>query len=252
MSDDRDTTTGRMASATPNEQGEEVTVLYVSRTDAKRLKNLLEQRDLLNKDFRMAPATSEEWQDYIAVPIIKDSFEVRNFDGIRGEGSEFCRYSSSLLGNHLQRRPRKQKGDPSTSHTLVQLALWNTAESFRSQSPSNLTKETAWRRIKSLDIAVCPRNLELLGDDNTLVIHRRAFNLQDETFRQLVHGAGCQTEDAQKEFMFELWKQLATVYKSPRVVKKGEVHPDSSVRESGYRLLWPLSGVPDQTGKHFL
>ena len=241
------TTTARMTSL--NDRGEEVTVLYVSRTDAKRLKNLLEQKGLLNKDFRMAPAaTSEEWKDCIAVPIIKDSLEILNLDGVLGCGVQFCPYSSSLLGKHLQRTPRKQKGD-SSSRTLVQLALWNTCEAFRSRSASSLTKEKIWEIIQTLNIAVCPRNLELLGDDDTLVIHRRAFDLQDGDFQHLVHEAGCQTEDSQKEFMSELWKQLAAVYKSPRVVRKGQVDPDSGIRESGYLLLWPYSGVPDQTGK---
>lgn len=39
--------------------------------------------------------------------------------------------------------------------------------------------------------------------------------------------------------MKELWSQVAIAYKCPRILRKGGVDPNSRIRQTGYRLLWP-------------
>jgi hypothetical protein len=236
-----------MPSTPPEQQGEVVVVLYVLKKDAKLVKNDLEGKGLLNKDFRMMPGVNK-WDECIAVPIIQDdSDESYTSEHVVGYGHHCCPYSTSLLGNHQHRTPRTNGEATSASSrlTLVQRALLSTADSFRQQP---CTEEALIETIESLNLALCPRTLEMLGDDNTLVVPRKAFDKTDDAFREYILASGCE-ETRFGDFFVELWKQLAACYKSPRVVRKGEVDRDSGVRESGYRLLWPFSGIPDKTGK---
>jgi hypothetical protein len=226
------------------EGGEDVRVLYVLKRNAKKVKNDLEEEGILNKDFRMMEGVGDEWKECIAVPIIEDPSKSYSSDDVMGYGRQLCPYSTSLLGNHQQRRPRTG-GETTTSNlTMVQRALLSTADSFRPRSPED---DPLTNAVQSLRLALCPKSLEMLGDDNTLVIPRKAFDTKDNTFREFVLQAGC-SENRVDEFLPELWKQLATYYKSSRVVRKGEIDPESGVRESGYRLLWPYSGIPERTG----
>jgi hypothetical protein len=228
-----------------SEQGEEVSVLYVSKRNAKKVKNDLEEEGILNKDFRMT-AGVDGWNECIAVPIIEESSTSYSSDVVMGYGQQLCPYSTSVLGNQQQRRPRTGDEAATSSLTMIQQALLSTADSFRPQSSKEDPLTSA---VKSFSLALCPKTLEMLGDDNTLVIPRKAFDRKNNTFLEFVLQAGC-SENRLDEFFEELWKQLATYYKSPRVVRKGEVDPESGVRESGYRLLWPYSGIPERTGMY--
>lgn len=40
-------------------------------------------------------------------------------------------------------------------------------------------------------------------------------------------------------FLMRLWEALASLHQCHRVVRKGRVDPNSGVRESGYKILWP-------------
>lgn len=224
--------------------------MFVLKRNAKHVKNELEKQDnVLHKDFRMTPAVSVEWKECIAVPIIKDSGYTPSFEAgvIMGYGRQYCPYSTSLLGNHQHRTPRTghETNSSSSNLTLVQRALLSTADVFR---PGSYTDDLLVTTVESLSLVLCPKKLEKLGDDNTLVVPRRAFDGNDEAFRDFVRECGYKGGDLD-DYFSELWKQLASYSKSPRVVRKGEVDPESGVRESGYRMLWPFSGVPDETGK---
>jgi len=111
--------------------------------------------------------------------------------------------------------------------------------------------------VLSLDSAACPRSLEVLGDDNTLIIPKRSFNPMfskeeedgsDEStwstplsFPSFLRRVGININAAAATyngFMEDLWSNLAEAFKSPRVVRKGEIDPASPVRESCCKLLW--------------
>jgi hypothetical protein len=225
------------------DRGEDVGVLYVLKRNAKKVKNDLEEEGILNKDFRMNEGVGD-WKECIAVPIIEDSSKSYSSDDVMGYGRQLCPYSTSLLGNHQQRRPRTDGKTTISSLTMVQRALLSTADSFHPRSPDD---DSLTNVIQSLGLALCPKTLEMLGDDKTLVIPLKAFDGKDSTFREFVLQAGC-SENRVDEFVQELWKQLAAYYKISRVVRKGEIDPESGVRQSGYRLLWPYSGIPETTG----
>lgn len=95
---------------------------------------------------------------------------------------------------------------------------------------------------------MCPKKLEVIGDDRTLVIPRKAFRQDDDEFASLCSLAV--SNDGQfSDWRTNFWKYFATFMGRPRVVRRGDIDPDSSIRESGHRLLWPhCSGQPDETG----
>ena len=224
--------------------GEDVGVLYVLKRSAKKVKNDLEEEGMLNKDFRMMGGVGDEWKECIAVPIIEDPSKSYSSDEIMGYGRQLCPYSTSLLGNHQQRTPRTGEKTTTSVLTMLQRALLSTADSFQPRSPED---DSLTKVVQSLSLTLCPKKLEMVGDDNTLVIPRKAFDGKDDTFREFIVQAGC-NENCVDEFLQELWKQLAAYYKVPRVVRKGEIDAESPVRVSGYRLLWPFTGIPETTG----
>jgi hypothetical protein len=225
-------------------RGEDVGVLYVLKRNAKKVKNDLEEEGILNKDFRMMEGVGDEWKECIAVPIIEDSSKSYSSNDVMGHGRQLCPYSTSLLGNHQQRTPRTGEKPTASSLTMLQRALLSTADIFHPRSPED---DSLTKVVQSLSLTLCPKKLEMVGDDNTLVIPRKAFDGKDDTFREFILQAGC-SENRVDEFLQELWKQLAAYYKVPRVVRKGEIDAESPVRVSGYRLLWPYSGIAQATG----
>jgi hypothetical protein len=239
----------------PDRVGEVVAVVYADRSQAKMVKSELERKGILNKDFRMASAAAFEgtFPDCIALPVIAVADAIPASKHILGSGTQFCYFSTSLLGNHMQRIPRKHGIDSSKQRlTLVQRALLCASEDFAGrQSPNTMMdRESIQERILSLNIAICPRNLELLGDDNTLVLNRRNFDPTNDHFMALLQHVGCQNApDKTEAYLIILYENLMRLYQSPRLVRKGKVDPASRVRESGYQLTWPFRGVPAETGR---
>jgi hypothetical protein len=142
--------------------------------------------------------------------------------------------------------------------------------------------ETLTRRLSN---RTCPRKLETLGDDRTVVIPRWSFLVDENSgsenncnshqqakgktnrktnqnechdeFRKFLidvvalgrknddnHHDGGDDEAMADAFSFEmqslLWEKIAADYKCSRVVRRGDVDPESGVRESGHRILWPI------------
>lgn len=227
-------------------RGEVVRVLYVAKQDAKRIKTILEEHQILNKDFRLQKR--EHDQTLLAVPILEDcdlsELEVPELL-VREEGRQFCLYSTSMLGNHQHRKAKRRNNhiltttdDHLLSMTLVQRALWKT-----------MKNRTEWRAkddrcllelISQLPVQLCPRTVELLGDDSTVVLNRGAFDPQNHQFEQLVKSEELESSSS---FFEQLWENLAQLYQSKRVVRKGPIDPNSPIRESGYRLLWVHSSI---------
>lgn len=240
-------------SAIHTDKGETVAVLYVEKRTAKQIKVALESSDELNKDFRMGVVTEKgQHENTIAVPVreMKDAYSTWN--GVVGHGTAFCLYSSAILGNHAGRIAQSQRNKTSTtssSHiersllvSAKEIGLLMSGEGEDHQSTHLLS------RIGTLDLAVCPKKLEYLGDDRTVVLSRKAFSLDETSFVAFLESIGCGNRTSQEEFVAVFYKNLATTCKSPRIVRKGEIAPSSGIRESSYRLVWPFCGVSETTG----
>ena len=220
--------------------GEIVHVLYVEAQNAKLVKTMLENEDLIHSDFRMTnknhlgdPA-DPKFHNCIAIPILgeTDSEQVVAFlsiccDGlVKGSGLQFCPYSSAFLGNGANRnsalrRKRLQEWRP----TLVQTALF---EDITDSKPI----DNLWQHIRALPPQICPSKLEILGDDRTLVIPPKALDLCHDEMRALLSLAH------NSDFLPLLWDKLATLHQSHRVVRRGIVDRNSHTRQSGYTILW--------------
>ena len=230
------------------ENGADVTVVYVEKLLAKQVKTFLENNDRIHKDFRMVPGEGQ-WIGSIAIPVKKSSVELRKMEGVLGEGVAYCPFSTSLLGNHKGRTATASTTkDNNNPPSLVEQALIDT---ITEQKLKEFIDISSWLdSIRSLKPRICPKKLEYLGDDRTLVLSRSAFSLEEESFVSFLRLCGCEKVDQQEDFVSSLWKHLARVHKSPRLVRRGEVAPSSGIRESNYRLLWPFSGIPDTTGTY--
>lgn len=229
--------------------GDSVSVLFVEKRHAKQVKTALESTDELNKDFRMVPAAGD-WQGTIAVPVRDNNKdEYNSMPGVRGKGVFFCPFSTSLLGNQVGRKAKVAASRNSVEAcTLIEQALLANLERHCLSTGDSDDLASLLARVRGLDLLVCPKKCEYLGDDRTLVLQRRVFSLEEMPFVTFLDSVGCSDSDRKKAFLETLWQELALAHKSPRVVRRGEIAPSSGVRESNYRLLWPFSGVPDDTG----
>ena len=237
---------------------------------------------------------------------------------IIGYGRHECPLSTSMLGNNNKRIVVKNTSQPNSDanghrrtssssntpltnvqHVLIEaLTLWlqhlqcadhdtknNQNTVLTHHHPRDIhgnvaRVETLTRRLSS---RTCPRKLEIIGDDRTVVIPRWSFLVDENSgsgnncnshqtksktnrktnqnecrdeFRKFLidvalgrrndndHHDGGDDEAIADAFFFEmqslLWEKIATDYKCSRVVRRGEVDPESGVRESGHRILWPI------------
>lgn len=196
-------------------------------------------------------------------------------------GRQLCPFSSSAMGNQnhaMTSRLAQQNCDGimekknQNNHAaaeirnltnihcvvveiLVDYYSENTKKSDSSLDQKELTSLQAMvkTKVSSLSIKTCPKKLEVMGDDRTLVVPSTAFLLQEQEttndFHQLlmnfsskIHNDCPDRTDHPTMYKIQekLWKNLASLYKSPRVVRRGDIDPESGVRESGHRILWPL------------
>jgi len=131
--------------------------------------------------------------------------------------------------------------------------LINTISQFSSAQCCDETtnKQEIENFVASLSKGTCPKKLELIGDDRTLVIPKGALSLKEESFQSLLRrfvsivndrdiekGGEIELEGNVSSFLTMLWSNLAEMYMSPRVVRRGDIDPNSKVRESGHVLLW--------------
>ena len=98
----------------------------------------------------------------------------------------------------------------------------------------------------------CPKSVEILGSD--VVIVREGDFAIAEVGEGGDRGGGATVRGVSVDEDEEFWKVLAEANGATRVVRRGEINPDSPVRRSGHRMLYPKSkawqveGVPDDTG----
>jgi len=239
------------------------------------------------KDLRSLSLQSDiiSSRDCIAVPInqecmnamLKESRIEKHDDWsnyVVRYGRQICPFKPSILGNSSTNSNIRLSNDmhesfidlSSTStetiynieydkYTLIQKILIQTITLYHRQNNSSTTwdKEKSSRlkeNIYSLSNDSCPRKLELLGDDRTLVIPRKAFRLDiDHTFRNILeflHTEACSKQilchnkmlEKERYFMDKFWENLAVAHGSKRVVRRGEIDPNSKIRQSGHSILW--------------
>ncbi|KAL3803487.1 LOW QUALITY PROTEIN: hypothetical protein HJC23_014035 [Cyclotella cryptica] len=227
----------------------------------------------------------------IAVPVAQVCFEkFRDYSwpaDIVGFGMHFCPFSTSMGNSNRstssctsaqsthsyeisygQDNAIFPAGQNSPSLNDVQHSLVETLVSYRLQSRNDVeytpTEEKIILRanilnsVLALSPQTCPRNLEVLGDDRTLVVPRWSFYLinnddchagilndkRERTgeFRHLLQHYKVEFESdhiAFAKIQSLLWENLARFHRSPRVVRRGDIYPESGIRESGHRILWP-------------
>jgi tRNA G37 N-methylase Trm5 len=206
--------------------GEFINVIYVLKRHAKTVKTSLEQNALLDTRFRMTPSDA---QDCIAIPVKARPEHMSAM--ILGYGRQVCLYSTAKLGNNKTQLPL------ANDLTLVQQGLLNylveQATLLGAPIDDDDSKGALIRKIQELDVRFFPRKLEFIGDDKTLVIPSHAFDSKNATIVVTCHDL--------------LWKSLAHVHNSPRVVRRGKIDPNSSIRESGHTILWPVPST-ESTG----
>jgi tRNA G37 N-methylase Trm5 len=259
--------------------GDRVKVVFVDKKDAKTVKKQLVDDGLLNKDFRMIPASgsfattqivhskkSKEFNEvhpsWIAIPVVEamssdELVLVRSIPLVAATGYHWCPYSTKVLGNGGRQKLVMNNCDKSEDTSsmgndnlsLIQLVILNEESSKRISSSSD-PFSTVVKLVRQLDATACPQRLERLGDDQTLVIPPLSF--EGEEFTSLLRQVWTiQNQDVAADsdtVLKDFWRRLAHAHNSPRIVRRGGIDPNSKIRESGHRLVWPYEGVPDSTG----
>lgn len=236
-----------MPQTSSREKGGVCSCLYVTKAKANAVKKTLRDEHKIHKDFRIAESSSPNFPNCMAVPVL-ENIEIPPdlVSFILGKESQWCLFSTSVLGSHTPRNPHvasSSSQQPSAKETLLQVAIRQTAIQHTLREEHDIMS-----LITSLSIASCPRHVELLGDDRTVVMDRHALNPDCDDVRNFLEVLGIDNEEQRREFYETLWKTLAELHQSRRVVRKGIVDPESKIRESNYRLLWPYTGIPGTTG----
>jgi len=204
---------------------------------------------------------------------------------IIGYGTQSCPYSTALLGNTTCSRNNNitlNKSNINNLHgsnhernIIRQVLIETFTEETTNYHQQTKQDDTSYdidshmnmiqimeEEVDKLSIKTCPKKLEILGDDHTLVLSYKALNVQtDEEYKELVQNYVCSIQDVNSvgthgheekrsetnnatdkhlvnDFEITLWSKLANIYNSKRVVRRGEIDPNSKIRESGHTLLW--------------
>lgn len=259
-------------------KGRLVPVVLVHKQNAKTAKVTLERKGLVDKRFRMVAAaaaeeavcdcsTKQNRGSWVAIPILvgvhvtaaaeATTSCIEPFSFIEARGVQFCPYSSAMLGN--RRHLMDHNGDATdyanlsiSQAVLFQMMTERIQHHDDDPSRSLLTTKVVLDAILRLDtVNVCPSKLETLGDDRTLVIPPKAFAGDDfEAVLQMGRSTTSDDNDDDdiQDLMDAFWKRLAVAHKSRRIISRGRIDPNSKIRESGHRLVWPSQGIPSTSG----
>jgi hypothetical protein len=219
--------------------GRQACVIHVLKKNAKAAKMALAASSMLNKNFRMVPSDFD--QDCIAIPVNDDFNELGSNllpCTIESVGTQVCPFSSLMLGNYRRKlivlENDNQNGVLKT-FTSGQQALFQTINQLSSIEDKN---EHLITKVQLLNSTVCPKKLETFGDDRTLLLAPGAFE-------------GPEFDCLLTEWNIDIskfWSHLALCQNSKRIARRGTVDPNSKIRQSGHRLVWPYSGIPETTG----
>jgi 16S rRNA G966 N2-methylase RsmD len=262
------------SSSNDSSGGEVVRVVYVRRQRAKYVKNRLEADGKINRDFRMCAAAEiaapgngmqddttvlNNDPDLVAIPIICDTLDEEGIrtdscEGVHHFGNQYCPYSSALLGNGNRNRRRLigcGEGEEEQSQLNVVQATLVRAICFFADNRAEVSFSVSdlMEKVTLLSKEICPTKLELFGDDRTVVVPTNAFRDSTAPSKKMRRNSS----DSFLSFlnyldMFKvpyevftrdfLWKEIAQTYKSRRVVRRGEIDPDSPVRKGTFEILW--------------
>lgn len=243
-----------------------VKVVLVRKENAKRVKTTLEGAALLDKRFRMVPSSASSSSSsgggpdgLIAVPVVEEFDHIDCcFPGIddamiEAVDHQLCPYSTKMLGSRRQ-VVETSSGKAIQDLSLVQLVILDmvppSSLSDVGASSTPLSDEFV-EKVIDLDSIVCPRQLEIFGDDRTIIIPPGAFEREDfvellKTKSRLYSSIG--TDEPTLDVLKDFWSRLASAHKSARIVRKGGIDPNSKIRESGSSLVWPCQGIPESSG----
>lgn len=219
-----------------------------------------------------APVTDENKSTFSPPNSIKDLID--------GMDYQWCPYSTKMLGS--QRRliigTSSGRSIEQQDLSLIQLAILNmtvpTTTSSSSSSTSTATTNTFQQQLSDelvqqvmdLDPIICPRRLEIFGDDRTVVIPPGAFigevfmgmlrktkmktSLDDDKDENVDDNNDSNYETNRRDdiVLQDFWKRLAWAHQSTRIVRKGGIDRTSRIRASGSTLVWPYEGIPDMSG----
>jgi hypothetical protein len=188
-------------------------------------------------------------------------------------GKQSCLYSTSTLGNihsnsmnptSMSRNNSKKNGrltSSSNSRTMIQEIFINTIFSYNNNDDHDYDRIIKY--IDKLSSITCPTKLEIMGDDHTVVIPFQAFNYNTSTsFKSSSSSTDCYSYkqfldefvyNRNKHYIYQynpcengsydnfhslLWSNIAKLYNSSRIVRRGEIDPNSKIRHSGHVILW--------------
>lgn len=234
-------------------EGQEVAVVYARKRDAKRVKSALEEAQLLDRNFRMVSSTISA-EETIALPVIEPFvMDSRWKEVLVGQGRQFCPFSTKIMG-------RSGRTSLPPNLTAVEAAMFLTVQALTDTQGMHEpidNPQSILQNLHDLGLKYCPPKLEIFGDDRTVVIPPRAFT-EDfwERFDSLVSSYSTSTtvmgvnDASDDDFRIKktFWKNLANTHGSSRIVRRGTIDPDSHIRHSGHRLIYPHEGIPDTTG----
>ncbi len=212
---------------------------------------------------------------FIAIPV-SEEFDDKNISSVDsnsrdsegslwtslivGVGYQTCPYSTKMMGNG---RANQQQTASAEKFSLLQSVILGltpstttTSEADKKDRGLESLNPKIIEKVLKLNSTVCPGSrkrqcLEIFGDDRTVVVPPGAFEgeefvsiLRDvhrERYcKQNIDNGNDRSEDIAKLYD-DFWNRLALAHDSPRVVRRGGIDPNSKIRESGHRLLWPLS-----------
>ncbi|CAJ1966223.1 unnamed protein product [Cylindrotheca closterium] len=240
-----------------------------------------EEEKQQGEDIR-STSEGEPSPENFAHAVVEEWKQTYEWDWIRHVDRQLCPYSTAVMGNqhHLNASNNSQgqfsdglgQQDSNAGGALVegltsgQQALYHVIRYLAQEEREQQSKQqqgnndiSLKKDIQSLDMTICPKKLEVFGDDRTVVLPPTAFPIS--TVDQLLEAHVLQSikvaddtnnessSSCLKRLRQDFWKQLAAFYKSQRIARRGKVDPESKIRESGHRLIWPNSqGIPDETG----
>mmetsp|Transcript_23158 Transcript_23158/g.54672 ORF Transcript_23158/g.54672 Transcript_23158/m.54672 type:complete len:644 (-) Transcript_23158:186-2117(-) len=195
----------------------------------------------------------------------------------RGNGTaalpESLTLSQSLILEYVLPSAATTTGSSNGNEALIRSGSSSLAMSDNNHDEFQSSKSII-DRVLQLDSTVCPGSrrrpfLEIFGDDRTVVVPPGAF--EGEEFISILrdvrpfsthlrttqqqnrtndsgdskddHG-GCDIDAGSDNIDLlydDFWRRLALAHNSPRVVRRGGIDPNSRIRESGHRILWPNS-----------
>ena len=202
----------------------------------------------------------EEWRESGSNCIDEEGCDWKRL--VVASGQQHCMASASASARAKQGGRRKRQVEAANTDgqaqqqyepTLTQKAI---IEMVQQLNPSRFERKEVVRATMILSAKVCPHKLERFGDDRCLVIPRTALRLDDKSntdeFRALLERFVPNVSP--EECLSALWPILARLFGCPRVARRGDIDPESKIRQSGHRLLYPNTfdaiepGIPLETG----